>query len=164
MKGFLAILLILMVMLAGGVVLLTGNWLEEPEEPPLTSVSSSSQIVRQEALTPTLSLDGTELTPGFVSRGEEAAPGELSEPVGAAVIHRGEGLPELTFSQAPDQTTATLTAAGEETPLFMGTLEQLEGFTPEKSGDYTLDLWASWDGGEGGFSGLTGYRDRKSVV
>ena len=40
----------------------------------------------------------------------------------------------------------------------MGTLEQLKDFSPEKSGEYYLDLWASWDGREEGFAGLTGYR------
>ncbi len=158
MKLFLAVLLAVVVLLAGGIVLLTGDFLGEDAAPPPAPVSSSDQLVRQEPLAPTLSMNGELLTPGLIARGEEAAPGELSSVAGSAVIKRGETLPELVFSQAPDQTTATLSPAEGGEPVFLGTLEQLGDFAPEKSGEYLLDLWASWDGREEGFAGLAGYR------
>lgn len=158
MKVFLAVLLAAVALLAGGIVLLTGDFLGEDPAPPPSSVSASDQLVRREPLTPTLSMNGELLTPGLTARGEEAAPGELSAIAGSAVIKRGETLPELVFSQAPDRTTAALSPAEGGEPVFMGTLEQLGDFAPEKSGEYLLDLWASWDGREEGFAGLAGYR------
>ena len=150
MKLFLAALLAVVVLLAGGIVLLTRDFGEEEPIPSSDPVSSSDQLVRQEPLAPTLSMNGELLSPGLIARGNEAASGELTEIAGSAVVKRGETLPELVFSQAPDQATATLApAAGGE---------QLKDFSPEKSGEYYLDLWASWDGREEGFAGLTGYR------
>lgn len=158
MKLFFAILAAVVLLLAGGIVLLTRDFGEEEPIPSSDPVSSSDQLVRQEPLAPTLSMNGELLSPGLIARGEEAAPGELSGVAGSAVIKRGETLPALVFSQAPDQTTATLAPAAGGEPVFMGTLEQLKDFSPEKSGEYYLDLWASWDGREEGFAGLTGYR------
>jgi murein DD-endopeptidase MepM/ murein hydrolase activator NlpD len=157
MKVFITVLIAVTAVLGTGIFLLT----REPSgeaAPSSVSVPSSEQIVRQEALAPTLTLGGKLLSPGFTARGEAAAPGELSDAAGSALVKRGEALPELVFSQAPDQTTVSLLPKEGGEPLFLGTLDQLGEFTPEKSGEYLLDLWASWDGRDGGFAGLTGYR------
>ena len=79
MKLFLAALLAVVVVLAGGIVLLTRDFGEEEPIPSSDPVSSSGQLVRQEPLTPTMSLEGEVLLPGFTARGNEAASGELTE-------------------------------------------------------------------------------------
>ena len=73
MKLFLAALLAVVVLLAGGIVLLTGDFLGEDPAPPPAPVSASDQLVRPEPLAPTLSMNGELLSPGLIARGEEAA-------------------------------------------------------------------------------------------
>ena len=98
---------------------MTRDFGEEEPIPSSDPVSSSDQLVRQEPLAPTLSMNGELLSPGLIARGNEVASGELTEIAGSAVVKRGETLPALVFSQAPDQTTATLApAAGGSLSLW----------------------------------------------
>ncbi len=159
MKYFLAVLLVLLLALGATALVLTIGWKEETIPPPSPSISPQS--LRREPLTPTLKLDGTILRPGFVERGQGAAPGELSGICGTAAIQEEGAMPDFSFSQQPDQLTAILLredAEEGETPLFEGTLEQLAEMETPVNGSYLLDLQAVWNGAEEGFSGTVGYR------
>lgn len=138
---------------------------EEASQPPAPEPATpSSQQVQQQPLTPTLTLNGQPVRTGAVVRGEaspqamELAAAELSDGGITVQVAADGGFPDFQFSQAPEETKATLTPIGGEEASFSGTLEELAAFTPAKSGGYTLDLWAVWRGAEGGFSGTAGYR------
>ena len=76
MKVFITVLIAVTAVLGTGIFLLT----REPSgeaAPSSVSVPSSEQIVRQEALAPTLTLGGELLSPGFTARGEVAARGSF---------------------------------------------------------------------------------------
>ena len=89
-------------------------------------------------------------------QGEE--PSSLPAPSSHELASQAEPEPPaLTLDGAPAQPGA-VTRDGEA--LFLGTLEEFRDYLPPENGDYTLDLWASWDGGEGSFRGLAGYRLR----
>lgn len=148
------------VLLAAGLLLSAGCQGEGPA--PSASVvlgpTGDPQGVSREPLVPVVTLDGNALEPGAVVRGDGPAPEDPGQPSGSASVTQPGEFPEFSFSQAPDQTTASLTRDGET--LFLGDLEQLALYTPSANGEYTLDLWVSWDGGESGegFAGIAGYR------
>lgn len=155
---------ILVAAATGALFLLTND--EPAEAPPTSEASEDSQVVRQQPLTPTLTMGGQSLRAGATLRdirlaSEEVKTAALGEAVGSASVKEAGGLPVFRFSQQPDETLATLIPAGTEgEPLFQGSLEELAEYQPAENGAYTLDLWAGWSGDEEGesFSGVAGYR------
>ena len=154
-------------MLAAALLLFMAGCGEETAPPPPSSPDPvSSQAVRQQALTPTLTLGSQVVHASVAIREEqltqeakEAAANTLGEARGSATVPEDGVLPGFRFSQQPDQVEASLIPAGEAgEPLFQGTLEELEGYVPPQEGAYTLDIWAGWTGEPEGFNGLAGYR------
>ncbi len=146
---------IIAVLLAAGLLLLAGCQGSEPSS--LTSPSSHElPSSSSQADPPALTLDGVTVKPGAIVLGQNGA-GELPEEPSATVSLTQAGeIPGLVFAVSPDQTTLSLSKDGEA--LFLGTMEEFALYTPPSNGSYTLDLWASWDGGDGEFQGLCGYR------
>ncbi len=154
-------------MLTAALLLFMAGCREETAPPPPSSPDPvSSQAVRQQALTPTLTLGSQVVHASVAIREEqltqeakEAAANTLGEARGSATVPEDGVLPGFRFSQQPDQVEASLIPAGEAgEPLFQGTLEELEGYVPPREGAYTLDIWAGWTGEPEGFNGLAGYR------
>ena len=94
---------------------------EETSQPPAPEPATpSSQQVQQQPLTPTLTLDGQPVRTGAVVRGEaspqaiELAAAELSDGGITVQVAADGGFPDFQFSQAPEETKATLTRIGGE--------------------------------------------------
>lgn len=92
---------------------------EEASQPPAPEPATpSSQQVQQQPLTPTLTLDGQPVRTGAVVRGEaspqaiELAAAELSDGGITVQVAADGGFPDFQFSQAPEETKATLTPIG----------------------------------------------------
>lgn len=145
-------------LLAAGLLLTAGCQSGEPSaltEPSSHELPSSSS--QAEPQPPALTLDGAPVEPGAVTRAESQGAAELPEaPSASAAVTQAGASPAFAFELPPEQTTLSLARDGET--FFLGTLEEFAGYTPPANGDYTLDLWASWDGGDGEFQGLCGYR------
>ena len=163
MKYFVLVLAAAILVLSAGMLFLLADN-EELEE--LASDPSAVQVARQQHLAPTLVLGSQSVRAGVVLRDAQltqetvqAVAHQLGEAVGNANVPEDGTLPVFRFSRQPDQTLVTLIPAGlAGEPLFQGTLEELADYTPPEDGAYTLDIWASWTGGEDSFSGLVGYR------
>ena len=101
---------------------------EETSQPPAPEPATpSSQQVQQQPLTPTLTLDGQPVRTGAVVRGEaspqaiELAAAELADGGITVQVAADGGFPDFQFSQAPEETKATLTPIGGEEASFSGT-------------------------------------------
>lgn len=165
---YLVMLLAALLLMLGTVALFWVFGGEEQPSPPVSEPPSSaaSQVVRQQPLTPTLVLGSQTVRAGATLRDArlsqetiQAASRQLGEAAGSATILEEGGLPGFRFSQQPDQVLATLIPVGlEGEPYFQGSLEELADYIPPEDGDYTLDVWAGWNGGEESFAGVAGYR------
>lgn len=163
MKYLVALLAALILLLAAVALL----WLMGDDEPAADPPASpASQVVRQQALAPSLVLGSQTVRAGATLRDAQldpetiqAAIRQLGEAGGSATVQEEGGLPGFRFSEEPDQVLATLIPAGlEGEPYFQGTLEELAEYTPPENGTYTLDVWAGWSGEGDAFSGVAGYR------
>lgn len=163
MKYLVLIFVAVLLVLTAAMLFLLVNG-EDPAEP--SSDPEATQVVRQQPLAPTLMMGGRSLRVGATLRDVELTreaiqSASLGESVAAAVVQGTDGLPVFQFSQQPDETLVVLRSAGAPgEPLFQGSLEELELYTPPENGAYTLDIWAGWSGDEEGesFSGAAGYR------
>ena len=158
---YLVLVLVAAILALAAVVLFLLADMEQPAETP-----EVAQVVRQQPLTPTLEMAGQSIWAGAVLRDVQltpetvqAAAHQLGESAASANVLEEGALPDLLFSQQPDQVLATLIPVGlAGEPWFQGSLEELAEYIPPQDGVYTLDIWAGWNGGEDSFSGLAGYR------